>query len=118
MKDEKIFNMKFAKVYDLLVKKAEHKGRTRAEVDELIKWLCGYDSNMIEELINEDISYKEFFDKAPNWNPESRYITGKICGIQVEAIEDKTMWKIRCLDKIIDELAKGKSIEKIENRKK
>lgn len=118
MENEKVFAMKFAKVYSLLVNKAVRKGRTQEEVDALIHWLCGYDAEGIREQVRQDVDYKTFFDNAPAWNPDSRFITGKICGVRIEKIKDPTMWKIRCLDKIIDELAKGKTLEKIMMRKK
>ncbi len=118
MENEKVFAMKFAKVYSLLVNKAVRKGRTQEEVDALIHWLCGYDAEGIREQVRQDVDYKTFFDNAPAWNPDSRFITGKICGARIEEIKDPTMWKIRCLDKIIDELAKGKTLEKIMMRKK
>ncbi len=105
--------MAFSKVYKALVDKAERKGRTRAEVDELASWLTGYSMEQIEEMMNSDISYGSFLSDAPSYNPRADLITGKICGIQVENIEDPLMKKVRQLDKLIDELAKGKAMEKI-----
>lgn len=113
MNKDKVFSMKFAKVYELLVQKAERKGHTKDEVDRLIGWLCGYDQAGIRRQIAADATYKTFFDESPAWNPDSRNITGKICGVRIEDIEDPTMWRIRCLDKLVDELASGKSFEKI-----
>ena len=104
-----IFDMPFPKVYEALVNKAEKKGRTKAEVDEVTCWLTGYSD--MEEL--DDKTYGEFLAGAPSWNPRSEYITGKICGVQVETIEDSVMKKVRQLDKLVDELAKGRPMEKI-----
>jgi hypothetical protein len=109
MPRQSVFDMKVSKVYPLLVAKAEKKGRTKAEVDEVTSWLTGYDM----ESANLDVSYAEFFNKAPAYNPRAELITGKICGIQVETIEDPLMKKIRQLDKLVDELAKGKPMEKV-----
>ena len=109
MSRQSIFDMKFSKVYPMLVAKAERKGRTKAEVDEVITWLTGYDITTTEL----DVTYREFFDNAPAYNPRSDLITGKVCGIQVETVEDPLMKKIRQLDKLIDELAKGRPMEKI-----
>lgn len=116
MENEKVFAMKFSKVYSLLVAKAERKGRTKQEVNRVITWLTGFDDAAIENLAASDIGYKAFFDSSPNLNPEWLSVKGTVCGIHVESIEDETMRKIRCLDKLIDELAKGKSLEKILNR--
>lgn len=113
MEKSKVFNMKFAKVYPLLVNKAERKGRTKEEVDQIIHWLCGYTPEDIELKLKEDVGYKEFFDASPSLNPNRELITGKICGVRVEEIEDPTMKLIRYLDKLIDELARGKKMEKI-----
>ena len=104
-----IFDMPFRRVYGALVNKAEKKGRTKAEVDEITCWLTGYSD--MEEL--DDKTYGEFLAGAPSWNPRSEYITGKICGVQVETIEDSAMKKVRQLDKLVDELAKGRPMEKI-----
>ena len=109
MPRQSVFDMKVSKVYPLLVAKAEKKGRTKAEVDEVTSWLTGYDM----ESANLDVSYVEFFNNAPAYNLRAELITGKICGIQVETIEDPLMKKIRQLDKLVDELAKGKPMEKI-----
>ena len=104
-----IFDLPFPRVYDALVKKAEKKGRTKADVDEITRWLTGYSD--LEELYSK--TYGEFIAGAPLWNPRSEYITGKICGVQVETIEDPVIKKVRQLDKLGDELAKGKPMEKI-----
>ena len=109
MPRQSVFDMKVSTVYPLLVAKAERKGRTKAEVDEVTSWLTGYDM----ETTDLDVTYAEFFDNAPAYNPRAELITGKICGIQVEAIEDPLMKKIRQLDKLVDELAKGKPMEKV-----
>ena len=109
MPRQSVFDMKVSKVYPLLVAKAEKKGRTKAEVDEVTSWLTGYDM----ESANLDVSYAEFFNNAPAYNPRAELITGIICGIQVETIENPLMKKIRQLDKLVDELAKGKPMEKV-----
>ena len=109
MPRQSVFDMKVSKVYPLLVAKAEKKGRTRAEVDEVTSWLTGYDM----ETTDLDVTYAEFFDNAPAYNPRAELITGKICGIRVETIEDPLMKKIRQLDKLVDELAMGKPMEKV-----
>ena len=101
--------MPFPKVYEALVNKAEKKGRTKAEVDEVISWLTGYSD--LKEMDGK--TYGEFIAGAPLWNPRAEYITGKICGVQVETIEDPAMKKVRQLDMLVDELAKGKPMEKV-----
>ena len=113
MPRKSIFDMQFSAVYDALVKKAEKKGRTKAEVDELSCWLTGYSD--MKEL--EGKTYGEVIAEAPEWNHCAELITGKICGVQVETIEDPMMKKVRQLDKLIDELAKGKPMEKIKRHK-
>lgn len=105
--------MSVAKVYPLLVAKAERKGRTKAEVDEVCCWLTGYTPEQIAEQIAKNVSYETFFQEAPQMNANCRLITGSICGIKVESIEDPMMQKIRWLDKLVDELAKGKPMDKI-----
>lgn len=105
--------MSFAKVYPLLVQKAERKGRTKAEVDEIITWLTGYNNLELNAIIEQDTNYEEFFNNAPKLNPNVDKIKGVVCGIRVEEIEDPLVKKVRWLDKLIDELAKGKSMEKI-----
>ena len=105
--------MSFAGVYPHYVKKAETKGRTKEELDQVIRWLTGYTPKCLEKVIEKKISFRDFFEKAPKYNPNSSLITGVVCGIRVEIIEDPLMQKIRYLDKLIDELAKGKKMEKI-----
>jgi hypothetical protein len=109
----KIYATSFASVYPLYVKKVERKGRTRAEVDQVILWLTGYDQAGLEQQLAERTSFEEFFAKAPQMNPSRALITGLICGIRVELIEEPLMREIRYLDKLVDELAKGRKIEKI-----
>ncbi|MCR4893396.1 MAG: DUF2200 domain-containing protein [Eubacteriales bacterium] len=106
---QSVFDMKFSDVYPLLVKKAERKGRTAEEVDEIIRWLTGYAPGEWDD----DATYREFFGNAPAMNPNASLIRGSVCGIKVEEIEDPLMQKIRWLDKLMDELAKGKKMEKI-----
>ena len=108
-----VTEMAFAKLYSLLVAKAEKKGRTREEVDQVAAWLTGYTPEELARLEQSDVSYGDFFRSAPAMNPNRTLITGKICGVQVETIEDPLMRDIRYLDKLVDELAKGKAVEKI-----
>jgi len=105
--------MSFASVYPHYVKKAETKGRTKGELDEVIRWLTGYTKAGLAKQIEKRTSFREFFEKAPKFNPNASLIKGVVCGIRVEDIEDPLMQKIRYLDKLIDELAKGKRMEKI-----
>lgn len=105
--------MSFASVYPLYIQKAEKKGRTKAEVDTLIFWLTGYDASGLQEQLDKKIDFETFFAQAPQINPNVSKITGVICGYRVEEIEDPLMQKIRYLDKLVDELAKGKALEKI-----
>ena len=105
--------MTFASVYPLYIKKAEKKGRTKAEVDAIIFWLTGYNKQALQQQIDKKSDFQTFFAQAPQLNPNVSKITGVICGYRVEEIEDKLMQKIRYLDKLIDELAKGKTMEKI-----
>ena len=105
--------MSFASVYPLYVAKAERKGRTKAEVDEVIRWLTGYTQKGLEGQVEKRTSFEAFFAKAPKLNPARSLITGVICGVRVEEIDDPLMQKIRYLDKLVDELAKGKAMEKI-----
>ncbi len=109
MPRQSVADMKVSKVYPLLVAKAERKHRTKEEVDEVIRWLTGYDMNTIDL----DVTYAEFFHNAPAFNPRASLITGSVCGVKVETIEDPLMKKVRQLDKLVDELAKGKPMEKI-----
>jgi hypothetical protein len=113
MEKAKIFSMPFASVYPFYIQKAEKKGRTREEVDAIIMWLTGYDDQLLDQQINRKIDFETFFAEAPQINPKAAKITGVVCGIRVEQIEDKLMQQIRFLDKLVDELAKGKSMEKI-----
>lgn len=113
MAKHNIFTMPFAKVYPLYVQKAERKGRTRKEVDQIICWLTGYDQKGLEQQIKKENDIETFFDQAPEMNPNCGLIKGVVCGIRVEEVEDPLMQKIRWLDKLIDELAKGNAMEKI-----
>ena len=108
--------MSFASVYPHYVTKAEKKGRTKEEVDEVIRWLTGYTKAGLAKQIENRASFRDFFDKAPKLNPNVSLIKGLVCGIRVEEIEDPLMQKIRYMDKLIDELAKGKKMEKILRR--
>ena len=112
MKKHKIYTMSIAKVYPLYVEKAEKKGRTKEEVDEIIRWLTGYSQEELEEQLKEETDFETFVE-APQLNPNRALIKGVICGVRVENIEEPTMREIRYLDKLIDELAKGKAMEKI-----
>ncbi len=105
--------MEFAKLYPCYVNKAERKGRTKVEVNEIICWLTGYDQNGLEEQINSGADVEAFFEGAPAFNPNSSLIKGVVCGVRVEEVKDPLMQKIRFLDKQIDELAKGKDMGKI-----
>lgn len=111
-----IFLMPFARVYPLYVQKAERKNRTQAEVDEIILWLTGYDAAGLQRQIDQNNDFETFFAQAPAINPNSTLIKGVVCGVRVENVEDPLMRKIRYLDKLIDELAKGKAMEKILRR--
>ncbi|PRD56250.1 DUF2200 domain-containing protein [Sphingobacterium gobiense] len=113
MNNTRIYKMSFAGVYPHYIQKAEKKGRTKAEVDEIIFWLTGYDEQSLQKLLDEKVDFETFFMKAPQINSNASNITGVICGYRVEDIEDKLMQQVRYLDKLIDELAKGKPMEKI-----
>ena len=113
MPEHPVFSMSFAKVYPLLVQKAERKGRTKAEVDEVICWLTGYDAEGLKAQIEKGVDISTFYTEAPCMNPNRDLIKGVVCGIRVENVEDPLMKKIRQLDKLVDELAKGKEMEKI-----
>ena len=113
MDNTKVFRMAFARVYPLYIAKAERKGRTKEEVDTIIRWLTGYDEPTLRQQIEKTVDFETFFAQAPHLNPNVTQITGLICGYRVEEIEDKLMQKIRYLDKLVDELAKGKAMEKI-----
>lgn len=108
-----VFEMKFAKVFPLLIAKAERKGRTADEVYEVACWLTGYTKEGLNELLNSDSSYGEFLDKAPRMNPDRLRVKGKICGVRIEEMEDPRMRDLHILDKLVDDLAKGKAMEKI-----
>jgi hypothetical protein len=109
----RIFKTSFASVYPHYILKAEKKGRTKEEVDTIIGWLTGYTKQTLQHHIDKKTDFETFFDKAPQLNPNASKITGVICGYRIEEIEDKLMQKIRYLDKMVDELAKGKAMEKI-----
>jgi len=113
MQNTKIFRMAFARVYPLYIAKAVRKGRTKQEVHAIIHWLTGYDEAMLQRQIDSKVDFETFFAQAPQMNPNVSRITGVICGYRVEEIEDKLMQQIRYLDKLVDELAKGKAMEKI-----
>jgi hypothetical protein len=113
MPKHRIFAIPFAKVYPLYVQKAEGKNRTKAEVDKIICWLTGYDPAGLKRQIKREIDIETFFGEAPALHPNSSLITGVVCGVRVEEIDDPLMRKVRYLDKLIDELAKGKAMDKI-----
>ncbi|HKR03638.1 MAG TPA: DUF2200 domain-containing protein [Bacteroidia bacterium] len=113
MDNSRVYRMSFASVYPLYIQKAEKKGRTKADVDAIIFWLTGYNKQTLQQQISKNSDFETFFAQAPQINPNVSKITGVICGYRVEEIEDKLMQKIRYLDKLIDELAKGKTMEKI-----
>ena len=113
MSKPKIYSMSFAKVYPLYVAKAERKGRTKEEVDDIVHWLTGYDHAGLQARLAEQTDLESFFAQAPRLNPLRQKITGVVCGVRVEEVEEETMREIRYLDKLIDELAKGKSMAKI-----
>jgi hypothetical protein len=113
MARHRIFAMPFAKVYPMYVQKAERKGRSKAEVDQLIRWLTGYTQAGLQKQIKNQADFETFFAQAPAMHPNTSLIKGVVCGVRVEEIEDPLMRKIRYLDKLVDELAKGKAMEKI-----
>ena len=113
MAKHRIFSTAFAKVYPMYVQKAEGKGRTRAEVDQVIRWLTGYTQAGLEQQIAQGTDIESFFAQAPAMHPNASLVKGVVCGVRVEEVEDPLMRKIRILDKLIDELAKGKAMEKI-----
>ena len=110
---ERVYKMTFAGVYPAYIAKAEKKGRTKEEVDEVIRWLTGYTQKQFETQLEKRTDFKTFFAKAPKLNPKRKLINGVICGVRIEEIKEPTMREIRYLDKLIDELAKGKAMEKI-----
>ena len=111
--NQRIFTMSFSSVYPLYVKKAEKKGHSRSEVDEIIRWLTGYTEEELQKQLKNEVTFQGFFEPAPKLNPNRQLITGVICGVRVETIKDPLMQEIRYLDKLIDELAKGKKMDKI-----
>jgi len=113
METHRIFKTSFASVYPLYVQKAEKKGRERREVDEIICWLTGYSPQALAKVIEQKKDFETFFDEAPSLNPNASKITGVVCGVRVEDVESPLMRKIRYLDKLVDDLAKGKPMEKI-----
>jgi hypothetical protein len=113
MTEHRIFTTEFSKVYPMYVQKAERKNRSKDEVNQIICWLTGYSRTELAEQIEKHSDFRTFFDQAPAFHPNSSLITGVVCGIRVEEVEDPLMQKIRYLDKLIDELAKGKAMEKI-----
>lgn len=113
MRNEKIYQMSFIKIYNLLLDKIKRKGRTEEELQLVIEWLTGYKKENLEQLLKEDISYGNFFLNAPLLNPKRKLIKGRFCNVKLESISDPLMLEIRYLDKLVDDLAKGKSVEKI-----
>jgi len=113
MDNTRVYRMSFARVYPLYIQKAEKKGRTKEEVDSIIYWLTGYNKQTLQKQIDKKNDFETFFAEAPEINPNVSKITGVICGYRVEEIEDKLVQRVRYLDKLIDELAKGKAMEKI-----
>ena len=113
MGNEKVYQMDFSKVYHLLVSKAEKKGRTRQEVDEVARWLTGYSQTELEGMLERPVSYGDFFRDAPKLNENRKLIKGVVCGVRIEDIEEPLMREIRYLDKLVDELARGKAMDKI-----
>jgi hypothetical protein len=113
MSKHKIYTMSFAKVYPLYVAKAERKGRTKADVDEIVRWFTGYDQSGLEARLEEETDFETFVAQSPRLNPLRKKIKGVVCGVRVEEVEEDTMREIRYLDKLIDELARGKSMAKI-----
>lgn len=113
MSDHRIFTTPFSKVYPMYVQKAERKGRSRAEVDRIICWLTGYDETGLQRQLDAQADFRTFFAEAPAMHPNCALITGLVCGVRVEAVEDPLMRNIRYLDKLVDELARGKALEKI-----
>lgn len=113
MQKHRIYTMSFASVYPHYVAKAERKGRTKAEVDQIISWLTGYDRKGLERILKDKTDFETFFAIAPKLNPARALIKGVVCGVRVEEVEEPTMREIRYLDKLIDELARGKALDKI-----
>lgn len=113
MDNTRVYKISFASVYPLYIQKVEKKGRTKAELDTILYWLTGYSKQTLQQQIDRKVDLETFFAEAPQMNPNVSKITGVICGYRVEEIEDKLMQKIRYMDKLVDELAKGKAMEKI-----
>ena len=113
MPEHRIYSTKFSSVYPLLIRKVERKGRTKEEVDRVICWLTGYSDVKLIKQLQREVDFRTFFAEAPSFNPNSSLIKGVVCGIRVEEIEDPLMKKVRQLDKLVDELAKGKPMEKV-----
>ena len=113
MSDHPVFKFKFAKVYPMYVQKAERKGRTKEEVDEVIRWLTGHDQAGLQRQIDDEVDLETFIGEAPRLNPDRELIKGVVCKVRVEDVEDPLMRELRYMDKLIDELAKGKAMEKI-----
>jgi hypothetical protein len=113
MNSHRIYHLSFASVYPLYITKVENKGRTKEELDEVIQWLTGYSQDTLTVALDNEIDFESFFNHAPKLNPNRSLIKGVICGVRLEEIEDDLMREIRYLDKLVDELAKGKSMEKI-----
>ncbi len=111
--NERVYRMTFSSVYTLLVQKVERKGRARDEVDTVIMWLTGYDRSGLMSQLEKEVDYETFFAEAPQINPNANKITGTVCGVRVETIDDPLMQKVRWLDKLVDELAKGKAMDNI-----
>lgn len=110
---KRVYEMAFAKVYPMYIAKVERKGRTKKEVDTVIRWMTGYTQKGLESKIKNETNFETFFKKSPKLNPSRKLITGVVCGVRVENIQDSIMREVRYLDKLIDELAKGKEIDKI-----
>ena len=113
MPQHRKYRMKFSSVYPMYIQKAERKNRTKEEVDQVICWLTGYNRAELQRQIELESDFETFFAEAPAFNPKAALIKGVVCGVRVEEIEDPLMWKVRCLDKLVDELAKGKILDKI-----
>ena len=113
MTGDRLFGMSFARVHPLYVAKVERKGQAPADVDRVIRWLTGYSQEQLEKAISDEVTFERFFDDAPALNPNASLITGLICGIRVEEIDDPLMQKIRYMDKLVDEVARGKKMESI-----
>lgn len=113
MNNERVYKMKFSDVYPLYIQKAERKGRTKGEVDTVIQWLTGYTEQGLQSQIKKETDFETFFAEAPQMNPNAFKITGVICGVRVEEIKAPLMQKVRWLDKLVDELAKGKTMDKV-----